>query len=245
MKFDLYVEQYLETLLEGRPKTDHSKEISLDFSDIEKYIAKMSDDDLNKPIYSKIVQYLKSDASGELYSEDELNQINHFTLSEIKTSIESSLRDHFDNRNSAKFHTDEFIKLFINQRKAYVPYDKNASSKENFSEDVAQEVLNFINTNDEKEETYENVVQHLSRNFPSKNESDFRKAVKQLIQDSEIEEENGMLRIGGSGLSEEEPSNLENEEEVEIDDSMPVDDEDSEDLESSDDGEYDLEKYLR
>lgn len=244
MKFDLYVEQYLETLLEGRPKTDHTKEISLDFSDIEKYIAKMSDDDLNKPIYSKIVQYLKSDASGELYPEDELRQINHFTLPEIKNSIESSLRDHFDNRNSAKFHTDEFVKLFINQRKAYVPYDKNASSQENFSEDVAQEVLNFINTNDEKTETYENVVQHLSRNFPSKNESDFRKAVKQLIQDSEIEEENGTLRIGGSNLSEEEPSDLENEEEVEIDDSMPVDD-DSEDFESSDDNEYDLEKYLR
>ena len=114
MKFDLLFENYLTTLLEGRPKTDHDKEISLDFDDIEKYISKMSEDNLNKPIYTKILEFLKSD-----------NDENKFTVSKIKKVIETNLKDHFDNKKSVEFNTNEFFKLFINQRKAFSPFDEN------------------------------------------------------------------------------------------------------------------------
>ena len=114
MKFDLLFENYLTTLLEGRPKTDHDKEISLDFDDIEKYISKMSEDNLNKPIYTKILEFLKSD-----------NDENKFTVSKIKKVIENNLKDHFDNKKSVEFNTNEFFKLFINQRKAFSPFDEN------------------------------------------------------------------------------------------------------------------------
>lgn len=114
MKFDLLFENYLTTLLEGRPKTDHDKEISLDFDDIEKYISKMSEDNLNKPIYTKILEFLKSD-----------NDENKFTVSKIKKVIENNLKDHFDNKKSVEFNTNEFFKLFINQRKAFSPFEEN------------------------------------------------------------------------------------------------------------------------
>lgn len=123
MKFDLLFENYLTTLLEGRPKTDHDKEISLDFDDIEKYISKMSEDNLNKPIYTKILEFLKSD-----------NDENKFTVSKIKKVIETNLKDHFDNKKSVEFNTNEFFKLFINQRKAFSSFEENEES-DNLSND--------------------------------------------------------------------------------------------------------------
>mgnify|MGYP000430116267 FL=1 len=120
MKFDLLFENYLTTLLEGRPKTDHDKEISLDFDDIEKYISKMSEDNLNKPIYTKILEFLKSD-----------NDENKFTVSKIKKVIETNLKDHFDNKKSVEFNTNEFFKLFINQRKAFSSFQENEENEEN------------------------------------------------------------------------------------------------------------------
>lgn len=132
MKFDIFVENYLETLLEGRPKTDHSKEISLDFEDIENYIEKMSDDNLNKPIYSKILEFLKQD-----------NEENRFTISKIKSIIENNLKHNFDKKSPVEFNANEFIKFFIKERKSFSPFEEkddedsteNESSEDEFSED--------------------------------------------------------------------------------------------------------------
>jgi len=133
MKFDLLFENYLTTLLEGRPKTDHDKEISLDFDDIEKYISKMSEDNLNKPIYTKILEFLKSD-----------NDENKFTVSKIKKVIENNLKDHFDNKKSVEFNTNEFFKLFINQRKAFSPFEENEENEENDSTSNDEDDTNSV-----------------------------------------------------------------------------------------------------
>ena len=137
MKFDIFVENYLETLLEGRPKTDHSKEISLDFEDIENYIEKMSDDNLNKPIYSKILEFLKQD-----------NEENRFTISKIKSIIENNLKHNFDKKSPVEFNANEFIKFFIKERKSFSPFEEKddedsteneSSEDENSNEETSEQ----------------------------------------------------------------------------------------------------------
>ena len=135
MRYDTLVENYLETLLEGRPKTDHDKEISLDFDDIESYINKMSDDNLNKPIYNKILEILKSD-----------NEENCFTVSKIKNIIEKNLKQNFDNKKSVEFNAKEFINLFMNQRKSYSPFVD--SDEEESNEEESAETENEYSFND-------------------------------------------------------------------------------------------------
>jgi hypothetical protein len=137
MKFDILVENYLETLLEGRPKTDHSKEISLDFDDIENYIEKMSDDNLSKPIYSKILEFLKQD-----------NEENRFTVSKIKSIIENNLKHNFDKKSPVEFNANEFIKFFIKERKSFSPFEEKddedsteneSSEDENSNEETSEQ----------------------------------------------------------------------------------------------------------
>lgn len=141
MKYDTLVENYLETLLEGRPKTDHDKEISLDFDDIESYINKMSDDNLNKPIYNKILEILKSD-----------NEENCFTVSKIKNIIEKNLKQNFDNKKSVEFNAKEFINLFMNQRKSYSPFVSSDEEESNEEEsEVSFDESDSDNTSDENE----------------------------------------------------------------------------------------------
>jgi len=140
MRYDTLVENYLETLLEGRPKTDHDKEISLDFDDIESYITKMSDDNLNKPIYNKILEILKTD-----------NEENRFTVSKIKNIIEKNLKQNFDNKKSVEFNAKEFINLFMNQRKSYSPFvdsDEEDSNEEESNEGEFSETENEYSFND-------------------------------------------------------------------------------------------------
>jgi hypothetical protein len=146
MKYDTLVENYLETLLEGRPKTDHDKEISLDFDDIESYINKMSDDNLNKPIYNKILEILKSD-----------NEENCFTVSKIKNIIEKNLKQNFDNKKSVEFNAKEFINLFMNQRKSYSPFIASDEDESNEEEsEVSFDESDSDNTSDENEVEYDN-----------------------------------------------------------------------------------------
>lgn len=135
MRYDTLVENYLKTLLEGRPKTDHDKEISLDFDDIESYITKMSDDNLNKPIYNKILDILKTD-----------NEENCFTVSKIKNIIEKNLKQNFDNKKSVEFNAKEFINLFMNQRKSYSPFVD--SDEEESNEEESAETENEYSFND-------------------------------------------------------------------------------------------------
>jgi hypothetical protein len=140
MKFDIFVENYLETLLEGRPKTDHTKEISLDFDDIENYINKMSDDNLSKPIYSKILEFLKDD-----------NQENRFTISKIKSIIENNLKHNFDKKSPVEFNANEFIKFFIKERKAYSPFEeKEEETEQEDSNDEYESSENEPSYNDEE-----------------------------------------------------------------------------------------------
>ena len=147
MKYDTLVENYLETLLEGRPKTDHDKEISLDFDDIESYVDKMSDDNLNKPIYNKILEILKSD-----------NEENRFTVTKIKSIIEKNLKQNFDNKKAVEFNTNEFIKFFMNQRKSFSPFEENdeeSDDVENKEEYVFDDSENDDNSN-ENDSEYDN-----------------------------------------------------------------------------------------
>ena len=141
MKFDIFVENYLETLLEGRPKTDHSKEISLDFEDIENYIEKMSDDNLNKPIYSKILEFLKQD-----------NEENRFTISKIKSIIENNLKHNFDKKSPVEFNANEFIKFFIKERKSFSPFEEKDDEDSTENESSEDESSEDENSNEETSE---------------------------------------------------------------------------------------------
>ena len=129
MNFSLQIENYLETLMEGRPKIDHSKLISLDLKDIQRYINKMSEEDLNKPIYKKILEYLMMDDSGNSVDEQSLKESNKYTLATLKNKIENHLKDNFDDINSVKFHSESFIKLFIKKRKSFSPYEETSDTE--------------------------------------------------------------------------------------------------------------------
>jgi hypothetical protein len=156
MRYDTLVENYLETLLEGRPKTDHDKEISLDFDDIESYITKMSDDNLNKPIYNKILEILKSD-----------NEENRFTVSKIKNIIEKNLKQNFDNKKSVEFNAKEFINLFMNQRKSYSPFvdsDEDKSNDEETSESESTFSFNDSDSDNSSESEYDNESSSFEQN---------------------------------------------------------------------------------
>jgi hypothetical protein len=159
MKFDLLFENYLTTLLEGRPKTDHDKEISLDFDDIEKYINKMSEDNLNKPIYTKILEFLKTD-----------NDENKFTVSKIKKIIETNLKDHFDNKKSVEFNTNEFFKLFINQRKSFSPFEEEQEEDQDEEETTSnEENVNSVESNQDGDD--EQAANKTQYNFDSDEEN--------------------------------------------------------------------------
>lgn len=156
MRYDTLVENYLETLLEGRPKTDHDKEISLDFDDIESYINKMSDDNLNKPIYNKILEILKSD-----------NEENCFTVSKIKNIIEKNLKQNFDNKKSVEFNAKEFINLFMNQRKSYSPFvdsDEEESTEEESTEEETGDTGTELSFDDSEENEVESTDDSTSFN---------------------------------------------------------------------------------
>jgi hypothetical protein len=213
--FNLFVEKVIQNVTEARiPNRDKFYKVNLDLA--KEYVDTLSDESSKKTSFSKMLNYIAS-------KEDS------FTLDNLRKSLKNVLLNDLS-LNSAQSMAMDFIND-LNARDAFERVSVDSTPKQNYSEDIAQEILKQLQ---DGAQTKEEMYKDLGVKFPAfleggseKHEADFGLALSNLLKEKEIEKIGDEYQISSSNEEEYTEEDSEIEELPEIDE---IDEEDPEEL---------------
>lgn len=213
--FNLFVEEVIQNVTEARiPNRNKFYKINLEVA--KEYVDSLSDESSKKTSFSKMLNHLasKNDA---------------FALDTLKKSLKNVLLNDLS-LNSAQSMAIDFIND-LNARDAFERVSSDDTPKQNYSEDIAQEIIKQLQDGPQsKEEMYKD----LSVKFPAfleggseKHETDFGLTLSNLLKEKEIEKIGDKYQISSSNEKDYSEEDSGTEEIPEIDE---IDEEDPEEL---------------
>lgn len=196
-KFDLFVENCIENINEGRI-AHKNKNFKVKIEDAKKHIDRIPDENPTKAFYVKMVNSLENENT--VFTPDSFKKFLEISLlNDTSSSVAKSLAKDFTN--------------YLNVRDAFETVSSESNSNQ-YSEDVAQEIIKTLQDQPETKEKLFDIL--FKKGFVTKNEKDFEQTLNNLKSEKEIEEKDGKLQIAKSEDVDFEEDGMKSEKDVEI-----------------------------